>query len=67
MMQAVLGRLHPMGAVRKGGVRAEVLGGREAGRTRRDVGVKQRGLMMGMLPAVQGSFMPFRGRQSDTS
>lgn len=53
VVQAVFGWLRSMGVVGQGGIQAAVLGGGEAGGGRRDVGVKQRCLVMVLLPVVQ--------------
>lgn len=67
MVEAVFGWLCPMGVVGQGGIQATVLGGGEAGRGGRAVGVKQRWLVMVLLPVVHGSVRPFRGREDTTS
>lgn len=67
VVQAVFGWLCPVGVVGQGGIQATVLRGGEAGGGSRAVGVKQRGLVMVLLPVVQGSFGPFSGREGNTS
>lgn len=53
VVQAVFGWLCPMGVVGQGGIQATVLRGGETGGGGRAVGVKQRRLVMVLLPVVQ--------------
>lgn len=67
MVQAVFGWLCTMGVVGHRCIQATVLGGGEAGGGSRAMGMKQRRLVMVLLPVVQRCFGPFRGRESNAS